>query len=128
MGNKLKLNSDIISNNKFTISSKGYDAFEVDTMLDKVVCDYESVENGVFLRKEEYAELQKKIEELKSQLLELSIELKKEKSKSKLIQDGKKGSLDNYELLLRIGKLEKIINEKLHLSLEEINSFDPDDC
>lgn len=128
MGNKLKLDSDTIANNKFSINSKGYDAFEVDTMLDKIIKDYETVENGELLSKEEYNALQKKVDELNKEIIRLSIELKKEKSRNGYITDGKQSSLDNYELLLRIGKLEKIINEKLHLSLEDINSFDPDDC
>lgn len=127
MGYKLKLDSKEIANNQFKISQKGYDALEVDTMLDKIVKDYETIESGEFLSKEEYNALMNKIRDLNKQVLDLSIALKQAKSRNNFIQDGK-ASMDNYELLLRIGKLEKIINEKLHLSSEEINSFDPDDC
>ena len=123
MKTKLKLNSELIANNQFGIKSKGYDAFEVDSMLDKIVQDYETVENSEVLSKEEYDAMNKKIDELKKEIINLTIELKKEKDRTKYIQDTKRGGLDNYELLVRIGKLEKIINDKLHMSLEEIESI-----
>ncbi len=129
MGKKLTVSSEILENKKFSIKPKGYDALEVDTLLDKVISDYEIIESSVILSREEHSKLLERIKELEEQLINAQIEVKSEKDKWKyLSQDTQNVSLDNYELLKRIGKLEKIIHEKLHLSKEDIDCFDPDDC
>ena len=128
MGAKLKLNSSNLANKELPIRSKGYDAFVVDGLLDQIIGDYEVVENSVLLSKEEYQKLNDKIAKLEKDLLNATIEIKSEKDKWKYVKEDNNISADNYELLKRIGKLEKYIETKLHLSLEEINSFDPDDC
>lgn len=128
MAIKLKLDSEYLTNEKLPISSNGYDALAVDTIFDKIIKDYETIENGVLLSKEEYESLINKIKGLEKSLIDASIEVKSQKDKWKYVCGDKNISSDNFELLKRIGKLESIIHEKLRLSLEEINSFDPDDC
>lgn len=129
MAVKLKKNSDTLASNRFTPKNGGYNAFEVDSLLDEIIADYEKVENNVLISKTEYEQLNKRIEELEKQNIELKIKFDKANSKWKyLITDDKKVHIDNLELLIRIGKLEKIIHDKLHLNPDEINTFDPDDC
>ena len=128
MGNKLRLNSQKIANLEFKVSPKGYDPLQVDQLLDDVIRDYEVIESKmVVYDKEENASMNNQIEELKKQVVSLTVELEKEKSKWKYVKGNTGVSEDNYELLKRIGKLEKIIFEKLHLNPEEIKTFDPDD-
>lgn len=124
----IKLNSSIISSKKFKSVSNGYDPLEVDTVLDTIIEDYELIENSELLSKEEYNALMQKIATLEKDIEVLALELNKEKKKNKEIVSSSYSSLDNYELLKRIGKLETILNKKLHMSKKEIETFDPDDC
>ena len=129
MSVKLKNKGDDIATKRFKVSPKGYDALEVDTLLDEIVKDYETIENNMLISKEEYDSLLEEIKSLKDQLINLKIELDNEKGKWKYIDTDKDNvHIDNLVLLKRIGKLEKIIHEKLHISIEDINTFDPDDC
>lgn len=128
MGNKLKLSSEKIANKEFKVSPKGYNPLEVDTMLDEIIKDYETIESTMILSsKEENSSQIKQINDLKAQVLSLTMALEKERAKWKYVQGNTAVSEDNYELLKRIGKLEAIIYEKLHLNPEEIKTFDPDD-
>ena len=126
---KLKKNSKAIASLQFPLKAKGYDALEVDLLLDQIVKDYEDVEQNILLSKDEYDTLLKRKEELEREIINLKIELDNEKSRWKYIKnEGKDIHIDNLELLQRIGKLEKYIYEKLHLNPDQITNFDPDDC
>ena len=128
MAIKLKNNSDNLANKKLPHKPKGYDPLEVDILLDSIINDYELVESGILLSKEEYQSLLKQIDALKKDNIQLKIDLDKEKGRWKYISTDSNIHIDNLVLLERIGKLEKVIKEKLHLNPDEINSFDPDDC
>ena len=126
---KLKKNSEYLSTTKFPISARGCYAYEVDTVFDQIIKDYETVENNQLLSNEEYKELISQIEKLKAENIELRVELDNEKSRWKYIKnEGKDIHVDNLELLRRIGRLETIIHERLHINPDEIKTFDPDDC
>ena len=126
---KLKNDSLQIVNKQFTFDRNGYNSLEVDTLLDQIVKDYETVESNVLLAKDEDESLRQEITTLKKENIKLKVELDNEKSRWKYIKnDGKDIHIDNLVLLQRIGKLEKIIYEKLHINPEDVYSFDPDDC
>ena len=128
MSIKLKKNSDYLANIQFPSAPRGYNTLEVDAVYDQIIKDYETVEQNCLLSKEEYQELKDKINELIKENTELKIELDNEKGRWKYIKnDGKDIHIDNLELLQRIGKLEKIIVEKLHMNPDKITTFDPDD-
>lgn len=125
---KLKKNSEIIANIQPKIAPKGYDALEVDLLLDQIVKDYETVEQNHLLSEEEYSELKNEIERLKQENIRLTVDLDNEKGRWKYIKnEGQDIHIDNLELLQRIGKLEKIIYERLHINPDEIKTFDPGD-
>lgn len=128
MDKKLKLCSEELANKRFKPCGKGYDALQVDKLFDEVIQDYEFIENNLvtYTKEENYAMIQH-IESLKKRISELTIELEKEKAKWKYVKGSSGVSEDNYELLKKIGKLERIIYDKLRLSPEEIKNFDPDD-
>lgn len=126
---KLRNSSKTLVNKQFSTSAKGYNALEVDTLFDQIIHDYEIVEENSLLSKEEEKNLRDKIEALTKENIELKVNLDNEKSRWKYIKkDDKDIHIDNLVLLQRIGKLEKIIYEKLHMNPDEIISFDPDDC
>ena len=126
---KLKNKSDDIASKKFSTAPKGYNALEVDTLLDDMIKDYEAVENNLLISQAEYDALVSQIKDLEQQLVNLKIELDNEKGKWKYIDTNKDNvHIDNLVLLKRIGKLEQIIHDKLHISPEDIKTSDPDDC
>lgn len=128
MSIKLKKNSDYLANVQIPGTSGGYNSLEVDALLDQIIKDYETVEQNCLLSKEEYQEIKDRISNLSKENTELRVELDNEKSRWKYIKnDGKDIHIDNLELLQRIGKLERIIVEKLHLNPDKITTFDPDD-
>ena len=128
MSIKLKKNSDYLANLQIPGTAGGYNSLEVDSLLDQIIKDYETVEQNCLLSKEEYQEIKDKIANLSKENTELRVELDNEKSRWKYIKnDGKDIHIDNLELLQRIGKLERIIAEKLHLNPDKITTFDPDD-
>ena len=125
---KLKNSSEMLVNKEFKILPKGYSGLEVDQLLDQIIKDYEIVENNCLLSKQEAESLQNKIDTLTKENIRLSVELDNEKSRWKYIKsDGKDIHIDNLVLLRRIGKLEQIIYERLHISPDDISNFDPDD-
>ena len=127
---KLKYSSETLLNKKFKEKGVGYDSFDVDSTFDEVITDYKKIENNVLLTKEEFESLKKEIAELRKSNIDLKIQVDNEKGKMKYIKkDGKDIHIDNLVLLKRIGKLEQIIHDKLHIDPDEINTnFDPDDC
>lgn len=128
MSIKLKKNSDYLANVQIPGTAGGYNSLEVDALLDQIIKDYETVEQNCLLSKEEYQDLKDKINNLSKENTELRVELDNEKGRWKYIKnDGKDIHIDNLELLQRIGKLERIIVEKLHLNPDKITTFDPDD-
>lgn len=129
MAVKLKHSTETLLNKQFQHKGAGYDSFDVDTVFDEIIKDYHIIESNHLVSEEEYQNLKKEIESLKKENINLKIELDNEKSKLKYIKkDGKDIHIDNLELLKRIGRLEYIIHEKLHLNPDEISNFDPDDC
>ena len=121
MDKKTNFTSEELLNKKFSYSKNGYNALEVDKVLDQIIEDYEKYElksnpSGVDIEK-----LAKEIESLKKENEQLKAELEKEKNKWKYIsRDHKDIHIDNYELLQRIGKLEMVIHEKLNMNPDEI--------
>ena len=128
MAIKLRFDSKKISEKEYRAVSKGYDPLEVDMYMDGIASDYEKIESGMLLSKEEYQTIENEIANLKKENIDLKVALDKEKNKWKYVKnDGKDIHIDNLVLLRRIGKLEKIIHDKLHLNPDDI-TFDPDDC
>ena len=125
---KLKTNSKELGSKEFAIKPKGYDAYDVDNTLDMIIKDYETIENNVLMSYEEHKALIEEINKLRNENVDLNVSLDKEKNKWKYVKmDGKDIHIDNLELLKRIGKLEKIIHDRLHINPDDID-FGPDDC
>lgn len=122
MSIKLKNTSVDLSNKKLSVSPKGYDPLQVDALLDEIIADYELVESNNLLTSEELNNIKEKLDALEKENLKLRIELDGQKDKWKYVNlDSNDVHIDNLVLLKRIGKLEKYIYEKLHVSPDDIN-------
>ena len=64
MSIKLKKNSDYLANLQIPGTAGGYNSLEVDSLLDQIIKDYETVEQNCLLSKEEYQEIKDKIAKL----------------------------------------------------------------
>ena len=118
MAKDLKFTSEDLLNIKFKAVDRGYDPYQVDAILDQIIEDYKKIETGV---SENNDKLIAQIQELRKQNQNLATQLEKEKNRIKYLpKDQKEVSLDNYELLQRIGKLESIIFERLDLNPDDI--------
>ena len=118
MAKDLKFSSEELLNIKFKAVEHGYDPNQVDEVLDQVINDYRKIESG---ESNNNTELLNQIAELRKANILLTEQLEKEKNRVKYLpKDQKDVHVDNYELLLRIGKLEKIIFERLNLGPDDI--------
>jgi DivIVA domain-containing protein len=104
-----KLTSKDILNKKFIADVKGYAALEVDTFLDMILQDYQSIETFLsttypkLLALEQLAAVQKK----KIQDLEIENSDLKDKVSVMNRNDTIEINLSNYNLVRRLGLLEK---------------------
>ena len=121
MDQKTNFTSKELLEKKFSTTNRGYDPYEVDSFFDKIIEDYEKIEAIAALNGIDVDKIIKELDELKKVNSQLEEELEQEKNKWKYIsKDHKDIHIDNYELLQRIGKLEMIIYEKLHINPDEI--------
>ena len=117
MSKNLNFSSQTLLDKQFKHSEQGYDPLEVDTVLDQIIEDYKELESLVGKNNS----LNEQITQLKKEIQSLQTELEKERKRVKYLpKDQKEYHIDNYELLLRVGKLEKIIQENLNISPEDI--------
>ena len=118
MAKDLNFSSDELLNFKFKAVDRGYDPDQVDSILDKIIEDYRQYELDL---KNDNDNLLNQIAELKKLNAELNEQLLREKNRVKYLpRDQKDVHLDNYELLIRIGKLEKFISDRLNTIPDEI--------
>ena len=118
MAKDLNFTSEKLYNFKFKAKDRGYDPEQVDMVLDKIIQDYCQYEENVNRGNEQ---LIAQIAELRRLNAQLTEQLQKEKNRVKYLpRDQKEVHIDNYELLLRIGKLESIIFEKLNINPDDI--------
>ena len=118
MAKDLNFTSDNLLNFHFKATDRGYDPLQVDEVLDKIIEDYRRIESSGLDKCEKLIE---QINELKKLNESLSEQLERERNRVKYLpRDQKDVHIDNYELLIRIGKLEALIHEKLNLNPEEI--------
>lgn len=108
----MNFNSKTLLDKKFSKNVKGYDALEVDTVLDEVIEDYKIYEKQSSLDKETIVKLKIEIEKLKKELnkKEADVELMKHKVES--IPDSPNVNRQNIKYLQRISKLEKALYDQ----------------
>ena len=107
MPTKIHFTSETLLNLKFDKNVKGYDAYQVDVTLDRVLADYRFYESFYNEAKEYIARLEKDVKKLKDEGRNKDIELAKLKNRFTGISEDTKAGKDNLALLRRIDKLER---------------------
>ncbi len=104
---KLQLSQKDILNKKFKKNTLGYDADEVDSFLDKILEDYESIYSEIDTLNAEIISLKRDKETLKANLRDKDQAISIQKSKNFAINTSQDSSLDNLELLQKCSAYEK---------------------
>lgn len=102
---KLKLNPDEILNKEFNVDFKGYTPSEVDSFLDTVLDDYQTIEENV----KELLDLVTKLQNQVRDLTKKNVELQ---GKKKVYDLSNTTSYSSVDILKRISRLEEQINNK----------------
>ena len=108
---KLMLDSNKIYHKIFEGTKPGYDALQVDSFLDIVIKDYESMEQYIADNDAEMEELKNKVKMVNTQLAKVEAENATLKEKLGDISENDDASLNNLELLKRISKLEETLSK-----------------
>lgn len=109
MAIKLSFTSEEILNKKFPAAPKGYNPLEVDIYLDKILKDYQTVEQNNLLSKEEIDSLNNRIRSLEEDNKKLELENASYKNKLKNIKEVDNVSRDNINLVKKINTYEKFL-------------------
>lgn len=109
MALKLKLDSNKILHKQFEGSKPGYNALQVDTFLDTVIQDYESIESYSSSCESKIAELSQLNNMLNERLSKVEAENAVMSEKLHNISDNDNASLSNLDLLKRISALEQAL-------------------
>lgn len=105
----LKLDSNKIFHKVFEGTKPGYNALQVDTFLDVVIMDYESMEAYVAETEKTIANLEKVNRMLKDRLTAVEATEAVMAEKLKHISENENASLSNLDLLKRISSLEQAL-------------------
>lgn len=109
MAVKLVLSSKEILNKAFKVAPKGYNAFEVDEFLDKILRDYQTIESNYLTESELVKSLEGRIKNLEEENKSLSIELTKYKNKFQNIKENDNVTESNIDLVKKINIYEKFL-------------------
>ena len=109
MAIKLVLSSEQISEKVFKAVPRGYDPYEVDKFLDRIMRDYEKIETNQLLTNEELDKLNSKIKSLEKEKADLELQLGRLKTKYAGVKEGDKVTDENLDLIKRIRRLETFL-------------------
>ena len=109
MAIKLVLSSKTILEKTFKAAPKGYEAFEVDEFLDRILRDYQTIERNYLVEESEIEALRQRIRELEEENKTISIELSKYKKRFENIKDNDNVTESNIDLVKRINVYEKFL-------------------
>ncbi len=111
MALKLLLDSNKIYNKVFEGTKPGYDGLQVDSFLDIVMKDYDSVASYVAATDNQIEELNQKVTLLTEQLSHCEAENASLKARLGDVASNDEAALNNLELLIRISNLEKALSK-----------------
>lgn len=112
MAHTLNYSSKSLLDVKFEPGHKGYDALEVDQVLDKLIDDLAFYEKYYNDSKGYIRRLESEIQKLKDHIREQEIEVATVKNKYSGIKPGQNVTESNIDYLKRISKLEEALYKK----------------
>lgn len=107
MAGKLNFNSQTLYDLQFTKNVKGYDAYQVDVALDKVLNDYRFYEKFYLEAKDYIAKLESDIKKYTDEIRQKDVELARISKRIDGIKDSSNVSTENMQLLQKIALLER---------------------
>ena len=108
----MNYNSKSLLDVKFSKNVKGYDAYEVDLTLDKVIEDYVQYEKQQVKDRETISALVKENSKLKEDARKSEVEIRKLQNEVDSIPDSPDVNRQNIAYLKRIATLEKALYKK----------------
>ena len=105
----ISLNASDILDKVFEPNGKGYDPAEVDSFLDRIIEDYRAFENYYKESRAYIIDLEKQFRTIREKCSDQEIELARLRSRVASIRDNGNATVDNIDLLDRIGKLESAL-------------------
>ena len=112
MAHTLNYSSKSLLDVKFEPDHKGYDALEVDKVLDQIIEDLKFYEKYDIDSRTDIRKLESEIQNLKDKIREREMEVASVKNKYSGIKPGQNVNENNIALLKRISKLEEALYKK----------------
>ena len=126
MANKLNYDSKSLLNIKFSPNQKGYNPLEVDQVLDKIIKDYETLNNAINEIASKVEQQKGQYDKLKEDFDRVTVQMATLQKKYDALKRVSNVTDDNYTLVNKVAAYERVLHRK-GINLKKALS-DPDNC
>ena len=126
MANKLNYDSKSLLNVKFSPNQKGYNPLEVDQVLDKIIKDYETLNNAIIEIASKVEQQKGQYDKLKEDFDRVTVQMATLQKKYDALKRVSNVTDDNYTLVNKVAAYERVLHRK-GINLKKALS-DPDNC
>ncbi len=126
MANKLNYDSKSLLNIKFSPNQKGYNPLEVDQVLDKIIKDYETLNNAINEIASKVEQQKGQYDKLKEDFERVTVQMATLQKKYDALKRVSNVTDDNYTLVNKVAAYERVLHRK-GINLKKALS-DPDNC
>lgn len=126
MANKLNYDSKSLLNIKFSPNQKGYNPLEVDQVLDKIIKDYETLNNAINEIANKVEQQKGQYDKLKEDFDRVTVQMATLQKKYDALKRVSNVTDDNYTLVNKVAAYERVLHRK-GINLKKALS-DPDNC
>ena len=126
MANKLNYDSKSLLNIKFSPNQKGYNPLEVDQVLDKIIKDYETLNNAINEIASKVEQQKGQYDKLKEDIDRVTVQMATLQKKYDALKRVSNVTDDNYTLVNKVAAYERVLHRK-GVNLKKALS-DPDNC
>ena len=126
MANKLNYDSKSLLNVKFSPNQKGYNPLEVDQVLDKIIRDYETLNNAINEIAGKVEQQKGQYDKLKEDFDRVTVQMATLQKKYDALKRVSNVTDDNYTLVNKVAAYERVLHRK-GINLKKALS-DPDNC
>ena len=126
MANKLNYDSKSLLNIKFSPNQKGYNPLEVDQVLDKIIKDYETLNNAINEIASKVEQQKGQYDKLKEDFDRVTVQMATLQKKYDALKRVSNVTDDNYTLVNKVAAYERVLHRK-GVNLKKALS-DPDNC
>lgn len=126
MANKLNYDGKSLLNIKFSPNQKGYNPLEVDQVLDKIIKDYETLNNAINVIANKVEQQKGQYDKLKEDFDRVTVQMATLQKKYDALKRVSNVTDDNYTLVNKVAAYERVLHRK-GINLKKALS-DPDNC